>query len=135
MLTGGCQCGAVRYEVSQKPGRVYCCHCTECRAQSASAFGISVIVAPDSVRLTAGHTKVWRRPTAAGKILACAFCPDCGTRLWHVNEPPGPEMSIKGGSLDQPVDLTDAFHIWTDSALPGVCIPPGARRFAQEPDV
>lgn len=134
MLTGGCQCGAVRYAVAAPPIRIYCCHCTECRAQSASAFGISVIVPSAALRVTRGQPKRWARNTASGKVLACWFCPDCGSRLWHVNEPAAAEMSVKGGSLDDPPDLTGAAHIWTRSKLPGVCILPGAQTFPQDHD-
>ena len=134
MLTGGCQCGALRYRVMAQPSRIYVCHCTECRAQSSSAFGISVIVPPAAVELTSGQPRIWRRDTASGKVLACAFCPDCGSRIWHVNEPAGDEMSIKGGSLDLPVDLTGTVHIWTISKLPGVVIPDGAVQWERDHD-
>ena len=134
MLTGGCQCGAIRYQVAATPSRIYVCHCTECRAQSSSAFGISVIVPPDAVSLTQGAPRVWSRPTASGKLLACAFCPDCGSRIWHRNAPDADEMSIKGGSLDEPVDLTGAVHIWTISKLPGVVIPAGAPHYLRDHD-
>ena len=43
-LAGGCQCGAVRYEIRGEPLSLYVCHCRECQKQSASAFGISVII-------------------------------------------------------------------------------------------
>ena len=43
-------------------------------------------------------------------------------------------MSIKGGSLDEPVDLSGAVHIWVKSRLPGVTIPEGAPQFPEEPD-
>ncbi|MCQ0968937.1 GFA family protein (plasmid) [Paracoccus sp. TK19116] len=134
MLTGRCQCGAVRYQVDADPIRTYCCHCTECRAQSASAFGISVIVPPAAVSLTRGEVRTWTRPTGSGKRLECAFCPDCGTRIWHVNEPRGETMSIKGGSLDHPVDLTNAAHIWVAEKLPGIVIPDHVRTWNGEPD-
>ena len=39
--TGGCQCGAIRYEISSPPVELYVCHCRECQKQSSSAFGIS----------------------------------------------------------------------------------------------
>lgn len=134
MLTGGCQCGAVRHAVAAVPSRVHVCHCTECRARSSSAFGISGIVPPAAVRLTQGTPRVRSRRTASGKVLACAFCPDCGSRIWHRNDPDGPEMSIKGGSLDDPVDLTGASYIWTRSKLPGVVSPPGVKQFPQDHD-
>ena len=41
-------------------------------------------------------------------------------------------LSIKGGSLDEPPDLTQAVHVWVSRKLPGVTIPPGARQFAEE---
>lgn len=133
MLTGGCQCGALRYEVRAEPVALYVCHCLECRAQSASAFGITVSVPAAAAVLTQGESRVWRRQTNSGKTLACHFCGDCGTRIWHRDEPEEAEISIKGGSLDVAPDLTRAIHIWTRSALPGVVIPPGATTFPQEP--
>jgi hypothetical protein len=131
-LTGGCQCGSVRYEVSAEPLEVYVCHCRECRRQSASAFGISVIVPAEAFVLRQGNLRTWRRPTDSGRVLECMFCVDCGTRIRHAS-PGDATISIKGGSLDSPPDLTAAFHIWTSRKLPGVVIPDGARCFAEEP--
>lgn len=126
--TGGCQCGAVRFRLAAPPERVYCCHCTECRRQSSSAFGLSVIVPPGAVAVTRGTPKEWTRPTASGGALACAFCPDCGARLWHRA---GDCVSVKGGALDDPPEPT--AHIWTASKLPWVAIPDGVDMWAGEP--
>jgi hypothetical protein len=131
-LTGRCQCGAVRYEISAEPLQVYVCHCRECQKQSASAFGISVIVPARAFALRQGRMKTWSRPTASGGVLECMFCVDCGTRIRHAN-PREDTISIKGGSLDAPVDLTAAFHIWTSRKLPGVVIPDGATQYPEEP--
>src|SRR6476660_10281479 len=100
-LTGGCQCGAVRYEVSAEPLEVYVCHCRECRRQSASAFGISVTVPAEAFVLTQGHLRSWSRPTDSGRVLECMFCADCGTRIRHTTLGEA-TISIKGGSLDSP---------------------------------
>jgi hypothetical protein len=132
-LTGGCQCGKVRYAVSGAPVALYVCHCTECRRQSASAFGISVIVRSADVRLVQGSLRRWSRPTDSGRTLDCFFCPDCGSRVWHGDKDRAETISIKGGSLDEPVDLGHAVHIWTSRKLPGVVIPDHARRFDREP--
>ena len=131
-LTGGCQCGAVRYEVVAEPVAIYVCHCRECQRQSASAFGISVIVPAWAFTLTQGDVGTWRRPTDSGGVLDCMFCVVCGSRIRHTA--PGEEtVSIKGGSLDQPVDLRLASHIWTSRKLPGVIVPDGAAQFPEEP--
>jgi hypothetical protein len=61
------------------------------------------------------------------------FCVECGSRIRHSN-PRVTTVSIKGGSLDEPVELTNAVHIWTTRKLPGVVIPNGATEFPGEPD-
>jgi hypothetical protein len=131
MLTGRCQCGGVRYEHAGDPVAVYICHCRECRKQSASAFGISVQMPQGEPRLIQGTPKFWTRGTDTGRKLRCAFCPDCGSRLWHESEDGW--VTLKGGSLDQPVDVSNAIQIWTKRKLPGVVIPEGATQYPEEP--
>ena len=131
-VAGGCQCGAVRYEISAAPIQIYLCHCRECRRQSASAFGISAIFPRPALTLTQGETKTWTRPTDSGRVLDCVFCNICGSRVWHATS--GEDVvSIKGGSLDGPVDLTGAMHIWTSRKMAGVMIPDDAIQYAEEP--
>jgi hypothetical protein len=98
--TGRCQCGEVCYESVGEPITLYICHCWECQKQSASAFGISLEVSQTSFRITQGVPKYWSRKTDSGRQLKCAFCPTCGSRLWHEYDPPAETLSIKGGSLD-----------------------------------
>ena len=133
MIQGGCQCGAVRYEADAEPIGIYICHCTECRRQSASAFGISVDIPAAALRVVKGETRTWHRPTPNGR-LACHFCPTCGSRLWHMADPTDGGVTLKGGSMDTPPDLTRAVHIWTTRKLPGVPIPAGAVQYPGDPD-
>lgn len=132
--TGTCQCGAVRYECTGEPFVVVVCHCTECRKQSASAFGLSLPVARDGFRLTKGAPQFWSRRGGSGIEIRSAFCPQCGSRLWDEPQDAGDIVVLKGGSLDEPPDLTKAIHIWTRSKLPGVLIPAEARQFPGEPE-
>lgn len=130
---GGCQCGAIRYELSGEPLKLYVCHCRECRKQSASAFGVSLFVPRERLRLTRGVPRFWARPTDSGRTLECAFCAECGSRLWHQRAGAADIISVKGGSLDDPVDLSRAVHIWTSRMQPGILIPPDALTFPEEP--
>ena len=134
MLTGRCQCGGVRYEHSGEPVALYICHCRECQKQSVSAFGMSVEVPRAGFRVTQGEPKPWIRDTDSGRKLRCFFCPDCGSRLWHESAPDSAFFTIKGGSLDQPIDAAKAIHIWTRRKLPGIVIPEGAEQYPGEPD-
>lgn len=132
--TGGCQCGAVRYESTGALLALYACHCLECRKQSASAFGMSLIVPRAGFRLSKGESKRWTRRADSGRHVHCFFCPVCGTRLWHEREGVADSLSIKAGSLDEPVDFSTAIHIWTSRKLPGLGIPDAAVQFPGEPD-
>lgn len=134
VLLGGCQCGDIRYQLSQVPLEIYVCHCKECQKQSASAFGISVIEPQTALLVLHGAPHFWSRPTDTGNTLDCAFCPKCGSRLWHQRRGATDTLSIKGGSLDKAVDLSGATHIWTSRMLRGVVIPQGAVQFPGEPD-
>jgi hypothetical protein len=131
-ITGQCQCGGVAYAVAGAPLEVFVCHCRECRRQSASAFGISVMVRAADLTVVRGTPKSWWRPTDSGNMLECRFCPDCGTRLFHAS-PARDTVAVKGGSLDVAPDLSGATHIWTARKLAGVVIPPGAPCFPGEP--
>ncbi|WP_343713051.1 GFA family protein [Inquilinus sp.] len=134
ILTDGCQCGKVRYEVGGPRLGLYVCHCRECRKQSASAFGISAFFRSAGLRLVSGELQSWSRTTKSGWRLISFFCPACGSRVWHGDKDREAEICIKGGSLDEPPDLTGAVHIWTSRTLPGVIIPEQARRHAEDPD-
>ncbi|MBO0740812.1 MAG: GFA family protein [Hyphomicrobiaceae bacterium] len=133
--TGGCQRGAVRYELLAPPLKIYICHCAECRKQSASAFGISLIVRAKSFALTRGSPQRWCRPTDSGRTLDCYFCANCGSRVWHGDATREETISVKGGSLDDATDVSLAAHIWTSRKLHGVIIPEHAERHAREPAV
>lgn len=134
MLTGGCQCGAVRYELRGEPIELYVCHCLECRRQSASAFGMSLRVRLADLRVTRGEPRFWTRGTDSGGRLACALCTECGSRLWHQPEPAGETATVKAGSIDGGVDMSRAAHIWTARKMPGVVIPEGVPQFPYGPE-
>jgi len=73
-LTGGCQCGRVRYQIRAEPLAVYVCHCTECQRQSGSAFALSLAVARDALVVDKGAPAVWRREVEGGRMIDCMFC-------------------------------------------------------------
>jgi hypothetical protein len=116
-LTGGCQCGAVRYRIDAEPLTVIACHCHECQKQSASAFGMTMPVARDSLTITEGTPAYWERKAESGNIVGAAFCASCGARLYHM--PANKSLlNVKPGTLDDTSWVAPAGHIWTDMAQP-----------------
>lgn len=114
-LRGGCQCGAVRFEITKQPLTLYCCHCTTCQQQTSSAFGMSMLVERDGFRFLRGAPKSFKIPTDSKSEKVGLFCEKCGTRI--ANDTTGrPALSLKAGCLDERAKLVPVGHIWTKSA-------------------
>ncbi|PIE13974.1 MAG: hypothetical protein CSA68_11190 [Rhodobacterales bacterium] len=67
-MSGGCQCGDIRYEINPKAAKMIVCHCTSCQKQSASAFGLVYIIPGKDVTLLRGMLKKWVRTTDSGHL-------------------------------------------------------------------
>ena len=116
VFAGACQCGAVGYRVEGRSLALFCCHCSECQAQSGSAFGMALWVAPEKVALSGLPMASWVRDTPSGKRMTCEFCPACGSRLFHRMDSNRDILSIKPGTLRNHRLPAPVAHIWTASA-------------------
>lgn len=115
MRTGGCQCGAVRYEAAGEPLHHALCHCADCRA-STGAPAVGWIAFPaDTVQLTQGTVT-----TYAGKGGAQRqFCPTCGTGLLYTNAEMLPGIvDIQSATLDTAETEAPAVQIQCAERLP-----------------
>jgi hypothetical protein len=117
-FSGGCACGAVRYECSEAPARVYHCHCTDCHKATGSAFHTGLLVAREAVGFSGAEPKTWDRPTDSGNVVTEAFCGNCGSPIYVCSTGRMTHMSLKAGSLDDPRAVRASTQIWTRSAVP-----------------
>ncbi len=131
-LRGGCQCGDIRYEVTGVPQQVSVCHCTDCQRQSGSAFGMTLVVKEEDFRLTQGEPKTFASKSDAGRAKLGAFCPACGTRIYHKPEWRKGMVSVKPGTLDDTSTLKPDIHIWT-SKQPWITIPEDVEAHEKHP--
>lgn len=101
-VTGGCYCGAIRYEATEGPIRGGMCHCRMCQRWTGQAAAMGVFFPIESFRFTAGTPKTYM----TSRILERYFCVDCGTSIGHryVAGPFHPLMDIFIGTLDHPED-------------------------------
>ncbi len=94
--SGGCQCGAVRYELLEKPGNPHLCHCRMCQKQFGNAFASLTGVPKAKFRVTRGTLANFRSSEKVDR----GFCRDCGTPLTY--EPLDRDnISVSIGSLDR----------------------------------
>ena len=132
-VSGGCQCGTIRYELRGAPLAVYNCHCKDCQRFTGSTHGMSMVVKRDLLALTKGTLHSWNKVAASGRIAATMRCPDCGSFIW--NEPQNaPELRIlKPGSLDDMSWAVPVGNIWTKSRAPFVEIDETLINFEGQP--
>ena len=79
--TGGCQCGAIRYEITEAPQLVYTCHCTDCQRLTSSAFSIGVVVPDRAFRLIGVEPRPLQRIADSGRLNTRLVCPECGSHV------------------------------------------------------
>ena len=130
---GGCQCGKIRYEITGTPKALVVCHCTDCQRQSGSAFGMTLPVNEADFRLTQGEVKTFASKSEAGRGKLGAFCPECGTRIYHKPEWRKGTVSVKPGTLDDTSWLTPEIHLWTSSRQRWVRVPDDVKAFEKQP--
>jgi hypothetical protein len=120
-LTGGCLCGAVRYEVTEPLVRASYCHCTRCQRRTGTAASAQASVAPGSLRVTAGAELVreWLPPDSG---WAKCFCSDCGGALWS-RQPSDGAMSVRLGTLDEDPGIRPEYRQYVAYAAPWEPIP------------
>jgi hypothetical protein len=119
-LTGGCGCGAVRFEVTEPLTGALYCHCTRCQRRTGAGAGASGRVAPGSVTIVSGaeHVRDWRPEGGMPK----SFCVQCGSALF-VRRPEGEIMGVRMGALDADPGIRPSFRQWVSSAAPWEPIP------------
>jgi hypothetical protein len=117
-LTGGCSCGAIRYEIASFPLLLYTCNCTDCQTTSGSAFALNMPVLTESFRIMQGSPKGWRRPSPSGADVTSWFCADCGGRIYGERKGRPETINIRAGTLDDTKWLTPVAHLFLRSAQP-----------------
>ncbi len=117
-IEGGCQCGALRYQIVAAPLMIYACHCTNCQRIAGSAFGLSVTLTEDSLVFTAGEPREVRWRSDAGNERYGTYCGDCGCRIAHGQKPSNGFLSLRAGTFDDASWVAPAAHTWTNSAQP-----------------
>jgi hypothetical protein len=114
-MTGGCLCGAVRYEVSGELAMQAVCHCSHCQKQAGSAFSTLIGVPEGQVTITAGKPKSYIDHGESGKKVERQFCDTCGSPLFSVVEAAPGMTFIKSGTLDDTAFFQPTMHFWTRS--------------------
>jgi hypothetical protein len=130
VLSGACNCGAVRYELSEPLVSAGYCHCTRCQRRTGTAASANGSVAPGSFRLVAGEDRLraWRPEGGWEKW----FCGDCGSALFSRDPEDPARVGVRLGTLGQDPGIRPAHRQFVAYAAPWEPIPDdGLPRFAE----
>jgi hypothetical protein len=130
--TGGCACGAIRFEITAPFIGVGACHCTDCQKASGGGPNYVALTPKSALLVTRGEAKLYLRNGDSGAEVARAFCSDCGTPLWGIPAHQ-PFTTVKLGALDDHSDLTPAIHVYATSAPRWHVIEDGLPSFPKMP--
>ena len=114
MLTGGCQCGRVRYQSTFDGRDGYWCHCRMCQRAVGNVAAAFITVTKDSVTFTAAEPDYH----ASSPFARRGFYSSCGTPI-SFDYLDSPKMDLTIGSLDDPGAIRLAHHFGVESRVPG----------------
>jgi hypothetical protein len=112
-ITGGCQCGAVRYALHEQPSGAHICHCRMCQKAFGSAFAPLVGLPRDRFELTRGELATFMSSDEAER----GFCARCGTPLTFRYVSRG-RIAVSIGSLDEPEKIPPLAQYGIESRVP-----------------
>jgi hypothetical protein len=112
-VTGGCQCGAVRYRAERLADNAHICHCRMCQKAVGNFFAALVGAPKAAVTWTRGRPAVFR----SSQHVERGFCSACGTPLFY-NDVNGERITLTIGSLDHPERLKPRSQDGIEGRMP-----------------
>ena len=125
-ISGGCLCGAVRYNASGRVFHKTICHCPSCRRAAGAPCVAWFSVTTDGYRVTAGTPAEYR---SSANVLR-TFCANCGTPLTYQRDDVPGEIDITTCSLDAPAAIAPDDHTFAHYRLAWLVIDDGLRTYA-----
>ena len=112
VLTGGCQCGAIRFAMTAAPVRISICHCRMCQKASGAPFASFADIQKSDFAWTRGKPAAFKSSSIAERD----FCPQCGTPLTF-RRIDGERIEIMTGTFDRPDRVIPTRQYGTESRL------------------
>ena len=114
MLSGGCLCGAVRYEADGEPVFACFCHCRDCQKATGTGHAAALSVPRGALRVS-GETRPFAKNGDSGLTTTRHFCPICGSVVMGEIEIMPDIISLYAGTLDDPSAFQPQLAIFARS--------------------
>jgi hypothetical protein len=135
LFSGGCACGAIRYQCSAQPALALNCHCRDCQRASGSAYAALLNVPVAAFTLTKGALKYHQVIGKSGYTLDRGFCPQCGSPVVITGQRVASLglLCLWAASLDDPSWFHPTMDLFVASAQPWDYMNPTLRKFEHTP--
>lgn len=117
-ITGGCLCGAIRFEVTGDPVRTAHCHCDDCRRATGASFATNVFFKEEDVKITQGTPSSYDHGADSGNTMTKQFCAKCGSQMFGGGTGSPGVIHVKVGVLDDASFVKPQIEVYTGKALP-----------------
>jgi hypothetical protein len=118
-FTGGCGCGAIRYEISSEPVAQLHCQCRDCQQISGTGHGSYLAFLERAQAKLTGEAKKWDMVADSGNVKTRAFCGTCGSPVYFTFAASPDIIAVHAASLDDPtrfnpqiVTYSSRQHAW-----------------------
>ena len=112
-FTGGCFCGALRFQSDLKPVETGYCHCSICRRTTGAPLLAFASFPLESFAYTKGKPSIFKSSSKGQR----EFCSTCGTQICFREAGPAKTVDINSGALDEPEAVAPDHHIYTSSRV------------------
>jgi len=133
-ITGGCRCGAVRYECTAEPVLAGHCHCRDCQHASGTSQNSALAVPKAALTITGEFTN-YEVKADSGNMSCRGFCPTCGDPLFGKSSGMPDLIMIVFGSLDDPSVFQPTMNVFTENAPPWDHMDPNLPKFPGMPEM
>ena len=129
---GGCQCGAIRYEIAAEPMFGGQCQCRDCQHETGGGHTSFMAFPAPAVKLT-GTPRFYEVVADSGNRVRRGFCPTCGCSVISLSSGMPEMTAVPAGSLDDPSVFKPAFVVYTSRGHAWDLVDPALPSFPQMP--
>jgi hypothetical protein len=131
--TGGCACGAIRYEISAEPLVMNDCQCRDCQHKSGTGHGSYLTFADKRDVKLDGEATHWDIVSDSGNVKTRAFCPNCGSPVYLTFSAAPDLFTVHAGSLDDPSQYKPQLVTYSVRGYAWDHVDPTLRKFDKMP--
>ncbi len=132
-FSGGCACGAIRYESAVEPVMMLNCHCRDCQQSSGGPFASFVVIPKEAFKLVKGELRFYGSSSEMGGKTRRGFCSECGSPIQGTPDAVPHIVAIRVGSLDDSSWFSPQLDVWVSDAQRWNHLNPALKKFEKYP--